>query len=323
MLPAFSEPEAIRYTGPLLQLRAVSFRYPGAASAVLRGVTLDIAMGARLALLGPNGAGKSTLLRLIAGTAKPTPPGDEEDGGDGGGAAAGGGAKVAAAARRPAMRGLAVTAAALPTAQAAAAAAASAAGSVERHANLEVGLFGQHCVEDLDLETTALEHIASIAPSLRDQEARDFLGSFGLGGRLATQQLATLSGGQKARAALCFVLLRRPHVLLLDEPTNHLDLDAAEGLARALQSYPGAVILASHDIRFVDEVLSGSPAGGGGAVGGAAGAGSGAQVWVVGRGGVKRWEKGSAADYAASRLERMQKQVAQAAAAAARRAGGT
>jgi ATP-binding cassette subfamily F protein 3 len=62
---------------------------------------------------------------------------------------------------------------------------------------------------------------------MREQDARDFLGSFGLGGRLATQPLSTLSGGQKARAALCLVLLRRPHVLLLDEPTNHLDLDAA------------------------------------------------------------------------------------------------
>lgn len=146
--PPAAEPDAIRYTGPLLQLRGVSFRYPGAAEAVLRDVTLDICMGARLALLGPNGAGKSTLLRLIAGVTKPTPPGgvanddDEKGAGSGGGAAKGGalaGARRAAAAA--ASRGLAVSAAQLPTAQAAAAAAASAAGSVERHANLEVGGF--------------------------------------------------------------------------------------------------------------------------------------------------------------------------------------
>jgi ATPase subunit of ABC transporter with duplicated ATPase domains len=274
--PPPAEPEPIRYTGPLLQLRSVSYRYPGAPSAVLRGVTMDIAMGSRLALLGPNGAGKSTLLRLIAGTTKPTPPGDDLDGS---------GAPASPSVTKPAQptvtkraaaaaRGLAVTAAALPTAQAAAAAAAGAAGSVERHANLEVGLFGQHCVEDLDVGSTALETIAggrcalsviggwrelatapigrptpdpansaanrptstnqptkpkpaAILPSMREQDARDFLGSFGLGGRLATQPLSTLSGGQKARAALCLVLLRRPHVLLLDEPTNHLDLDAA------------------------------------------------------------------------------------------------
>jgi len=71
---------------------------------------------------------------------------------------------------------------------------------------------------------------------MREQDARDFLGSFGLGGRLATQRLSTLSGGQKARAALCFVLLRRPHVLLLDEPTNHLDLDAAGAFLGALDA---------------------------------------------------------------------------------------
>ncbi|KAI8476740.1 MAG: P-loop containing nucleoside triphosphate hydrolase protein [Monoraphidium minutum] len=326
------DPEPIRYAGPLLQLRAVSFRYPGAPSAVLRCVTLDVAMGGRLALLGPNGAGKSTLLRLLAGTAAPTPPGDGGDAGSkgegGGGEGGKGGGGAAGGARRGAgARGVAAAAAATPTAQAAAAAAASAAGSVERHANLEVGLFGQHCVEELHLEDTALEHIAAHAPWMREQEARDFLGGFGLGGRLATQKLATLSGGQKARAALCFVLLRRPHVLLLDEPTNHLDLDAAEGLAHALQSYPGAVILASHDIRFVDEVLSaapapgaGSPSSGGGRPAGGA-AGGGAQVWVVGKGGARRWEKGGVAEYAAARLERIQAAAAQAA-AAARRASG-
>lgn len=69
----------------------------------------------------------------------------------------------------------------------------------------------------------------AIVPTLREQDARDFLGSFGLGGRLATQPLRTLSGGQRSRAALCFVLLLRPHVLCLDEPTNHLDLDATGG----------------------------------------------------------------------------------------------
>jgi len=103
-------------------------------------------MGSRLALLGANGAGKSTLLRLIAGTTKPTAPGDGEgglDGTGGGGVNAGGVKGVGGQGSKKlerAMRGLAVTAAALPTAQAAAAAAASAAGSVERHANLEVGL---------------------------------------------------------------------------------------------------------------------------------------------------------------------------------------
>ncbi|GBF89691.1 P-loop containing nucleoside triphosphate hydrolase [Raphidocelis subcapitata] len=302
------EPEPIRYSGPLLQLRSVSFRYPGAPSAALRAVTLDVPMGARLALLGPNGAGKSTLLRLIAGTARPTPAGDDDDGGGAGG---GGGAARAVGAQGPskraaaAARGLAITAAAVPTAKAAAAAVGGA-GSVERHANLEIGLFGQHTVEELDLESNALERATAIVPSLREQDARDFLGSFGLGGRLATQPLRTLSGGQRSRAALCFVLLRRPHVLCLDEPTNHLDLDATEGLARALRAYPGAVVLASHDVRFVDEVLgTGDDPVTGGVTGGVT-----PEIYVVGGGGAKKWTKGGAAEYAATRLEKMQRAAA-------------
>jgi energy-coupling factor transporter ATP-binding protein EcfA2 len=165
--PPAAEPAAIRYTGPLLQLRGVSFRYPGAPAAALRGVTLDIAMGARLALMGPNGAGKSTLMKLIAGLIKPTPPGDDDAGGaaapaaaaaPAGGRAGGVGAPLSKKAAA-AARGLAVTAAATPTAQAAAAAAAGAAGSVERHANLEVRAragWPSRCRASLD--PTAFDH---------------------------------------------------------------------------------------------------------------------------------------------------------------------
>lgn len=112
---------------------------------MLRDVTLDMGLGSRLALLGPNGAGKSTLLRLIAGTVKPTPPGEDEGSGGAGGKPSGqqgaggqGGLEWRRGGGKKAARGLAVSAAATPTAQAAAAAAASAAGNVEQHANLKV-----------------------------------------------------------------------------------------------------------------------------------------------------------------------------------------
>jgi ATP-binding cassette subfamily F protein 3 len=68
-------------------------------------------------------------------------------------------------------------------------------------------------------------------PDLRDQEARDYLGSFGLGGRLSCEQpLRSLSGGQKARMALALVLAPRPNLLLLDEPTNHFDMETGGGV---------------------------------------------------------------------------------------------
>lgn len=123
----------------------------------------------------------------------------------------------------------------------------------------------------------------------REQEGRDYLGSFGLGGSPSTQPLASLSGGQKARAALAFLLVTRPHLLLLDEPTNHLDISTIEALVRAVHGYEGAVVVVSHDVRFVKEVV------GEGAAVEEAGGGQRrpvGEVWVVGEGAVQRWEAG-------------------------------
>lgn len=69
------------------------------------------------------------------------------------------------------------------------------------------------------------------------------------------QPLATFSGGWRMRAVLARLLLRQPDLLLLDEPTNHLDLDAIDWLEDYLQHYPGAVILVSHDRRFLDRMV--------------------------------------------------------------------
>ena len=68
--------------------------------------------------------------------------------------------------------------------------------------------------------------------------------------------LGTLSGGEAARALLAGVLLARPTVLLLDEPTNHLDLDGLAWLEEFLTGFPGAVLVVSHDRRFLDTTVS-------------------------------------------------------------------
>ncbi|MFC0525827.1 ABC-F family ATP-binding cassette domain-containing protein [Pontibacillus salicampi] len=69
-------------------------------------------------------------------------------------------------------------------------------------------------------------------------------------------KISTLSGGQKTRLALGKLLLAKPDVLVLDEPTNHLDMDTLNWLEQYLQSYPGAVVIVSHDRYFLDKVVN-------------------------------------------------------------------
>ena len=68
------------------------------------------------------------------------------------------------------------------------------------------------------------------------------------------QKIATLSGGERRRVALCRLLLQQPDVLLLDEPTNHLDAESIDWLEQHLQQYPGTVIAVTHDRYFLDPV---------------------------------------------------------------------
>jgi ATP-binding cassette subfamily F protein 3 len=86
-----------------------------------------------------------------------------------------------------------------------------------------------------------------VSPEAREQEIRNFLGSFRFPDELAQQKVGTLSGGERARLVLAMLVWQKPNLLLLDEPTNHLDLATREALAVALNSFEGSVLLVSHD----------------------------------------------------------------------------
>ncbi len=120
-------------------------------------------------------------------------------------------------------------------------------GSIRRGKGLQIGYFAQHQLETLDDHASPLLHLARLAPDVREQELRDFLGSFNFRGDMATAPIAPFSGGEKARLALALIVWQRPNLLLLDEPTNHLDLDTREALTMALAQFDGTLILVSHD----------------------------------------------------------------------------
>ena len=112
---------------------------------------------------------------------------------------------------------------------------------------LEIGYFAQHQVEMLRDDESPLWHLRRMAPQAREQDLRNYLGSFNFPGDMATDPVENFSGGEKARLALALIVWQRPNLLLLDEPTNHLDLETREALAVALAQFEGTLVLVSHD----------------------------------------------------------------------------
>jgi ATP-binding cassette subfamily F protein 3 len=127
-------------------------------------------------------------------------------------------------------------------------------GTMTAGKGLSIGYFAQHQIDMLDMDASPILQLQRVAiaakpntPPPREQELRDYLGSFDFRGEMATSSVAPFSGGEKARLALALIIWTRPNLLLLDEPTNHLDLETREALTLALAQFEGALILVSHD----------------------------------------------------------------------------
>ncbi|MBD9731777.1 ABC-F family ATP-binding cassette domain-containing protein [Streptomyces sp. H28] len=106
----------------------------------------------------------------------------------------------------------------------------------------------------LDDGLTVAQNVARFAPEATNNRIRARLARFLFRGGRADQKAATLSGGERFRAALAALMLAEPapQLLMLDEPTNNLDLASVRQLTTALESYEGALIVASHDLRFLE-----------------------------------------------------------------------
>jgi len=132
------------------------------------------------------------------------------------------------------------------------------AGDITEGKGLSIGYFAQQELDVLQLDDGPLMHMVRLArdvgPQAREQELRDFLGSFRFVGEMVNQAVGTLSGGEKARLVLAMLVWQRPNLLLLDEPTNHLDLTTREALSMALNEFEGTVMLVSHDRALLREV---------------------------------------------------------------------
>ncbi|MEU2064845.1 ABC-F family ATP-binding cassette domain-containing protein [Streptomyces sp. NPDC013455] len=108
----------------------------------------------------------------------------------------------------------------------------------------------------LDDGLSVAENVARFAPGATNNRIRARLARFLFRGARADQKAATLSGGERFRAALAALMLAEPapQLLLLDEPTNNLDMASVRQLTSALDSYEGALLVASHDLPFLDSV---------------------------------------------------------------------
>src|SRR5712671_974337 len=128
------------------------------------------------------------------------------------------------------------------------------AGCVTRSPKLACGFFALHQIEEMRPGESGFDHLSRLMPDHTPEAVRARLGRFGFGQEKAFVAVSDLSGGERARLNLALVTYDAPALLILDEPTNHLDIEAREALVQAINDFPGAVVLVSHDWHLLELV---------------------------------------------------------------------
>ncbi|HXH27451.1 MAG TPA: ATP-binding cassette domain-containing protein, partial [Candidatus Polarisedimenticolia bacterium] len=207
---------------------------------ILKGISLSFFFGAKIGVLGMNGAGKSSLLRIMAGV-------DREFTGE---AFPARGIRVGHLPQEPRLDPAKTVLGIVEE------------GVAETRALLDrYNAIGERLAEPLepgDMEAL-LEEQAAVQDRIEAANAWELdrtleIAMDALRCPPAEAGVATLSGGERRRVALCRLLLQRPDLLLLDEPTNHLDAESVAWLERFLKEYPGTVVAVTHDRYFLDNV---------------------------------------------------------------------
>jgi len=149
-------------------------------------------------------------------------------------------------------------------------------GTVTRPDRIEVAYFAQHQLDELIPAQSVYHHVRRLMPDAPEAKVRARAGGIGFSGERADTPVENLSGGEKARLLLGLATFAGPHLIILDEPTNHLDIDSRAALIEAINDYPGAAILVSHDRHLIEACAD--------------------RLWLVGEGTVAPYE-GDLDDY--------------------------